>query len=381
MASLRDVLPAGSSMHLILLADGPLRAAAEALGVHVQVVPMPPALAATGSNASMLRLLARGLIGLPSLWSFTKQLRAIVRSIQPDVIHSNGLKTHLLTRFIASAAPRAGCVWHVHDLLGERPMVGRVLRRFAGRTSCAIAISQAVAADLRDVLPRVRVATVLNAIDLDHFSPGPADAAVLDRLASLQPADESVVRIGLVATYARWKGHDVFLQAAAAARKARPDLPMRFYIVGGPIYSTAGSQFDRDELLARAKQLGILEHVGFVDFQPDPLPVYRALDIVVHASTRPEPFGRTIVEAMACGRAVIVSQAGGAGELFQPEVDAVGFPPGDVAALGESIIRLAKYPSVRRQFGAAARLRAAERFDRRRLGPAIYEVYRTCKRS
>lgn len=379
MASLRDVLPADSSMHLILLADGPLRAAAETRGVRVHVVPMPTTLASMGTSAiGKFSLLARSIVGLPAAWNFTRRLRSSIKSIQPDVIHSNGVKTHLLTRFVASAAPGAVCVWHVHDLLGDRPLLAKLLRRFAGRATCAIAISQAVANDLRRVLPGVPVETVLNAIDIDHFAPGPGDGAALDRLAGLPLADASVVRVGLVATYARWKGHEVFLNAAADALAARPrgSSAMRFYIVGGPIYSTAGSQFDRRELVARVAELGIQEHVGFVDFQPDPLAIYRALDIVVHASTKPEPFGRTIAEAMACGRAVIVSQAGGASELFRPDVDAVGFDPGDAPALATAIVRLAGNPDLRRQLGESARLRAGECFDRRRLGQEIYAVYR-----
>ena len=66
------------------------------------------------------------------------------------------------------------------------------------------------------------------------------------------------------------------------------------------------------------------DSVGFVPFVEDPVPVYRALDVVLHASTQPEPFGLTVVEAMACGRAVVVSAAGGAAELFTDGVDALG---------------------------------------------------------
>jgi len=77
----------------------------------------------------------------------------------------------------------------------------------------------------------------------------------------------------------------------------------------------------------------IENRVGFVPFQDNPADVYRALDIVVHASTKPEPFGRTIVEAMACGKPVIAAQTGGAAELFTHDHDAVGVPPGDPAAL------------------------------------------------
>ena len=56
-------------------------------------------------------------------------------------------------------------------------------------------------------------------------------------------------------------------------------------------------------------KLGVEAHVGFIGFQSEPVDIYRAADVVVHASTQPEPFGLTIVEAMACGRATVVSEA------------------------------------------------------------------------
>jgi len=63
--------------------------------------------------------------------------------------------------------------------------------------------------------------------------------------------------------------------------------PAVIYIVGGPIYLTLGSQFSVAELRGRAAALKIAERVGFIGFQSRPADVYRALDIVVHASTRP----------------------------------------------------------------------------------------------
>ena len=60
----------------------------------------------------------------------------------------------------------------------------------------------------------------------------------------------------------------------------------------------------------------------------------RALDIVVHASTQPEPFGMVIIEGMACGKAVIAGQAGGAAELFVDGENALAHAPGDAADAG-----------------------------------------------
>jgi glycosyltransferase involved in cell wall biosynthesis len=385
IASVREVLPAASSMHLIALADGPLIGAANQFGVEVHVVPLPARLANLGDSAlrnggTRAGLAVRSALAVPSLLGFTRELKRKLATINPDIIHSNGIKTHVLSRLVASAAPSAKIIWHIHDLLGDRPLLGTVLRRFASRVSCAVAISNAVAVDLQAALPNTPVQTVLNGIDIDHFSPGGARTAELDRRAGFAHHD-TVIRVGLIATYARWKGQDVFLEAAAEALRASPRPEIRFYVIGGPIYATAGSQFSRAELSDRVRTLGIADHVGFIDFQIDPRDAYRALDIVVHASTRPEPFGRTIAEAMACGRAVIVTRGGGASELFTHDHDAIGVEPSQPAALRDAILRLARDPALRARLGGHARKTASEKFDRRRLGSQMLAIYQSSERT
>jgi glycosyltransferase involved in cell wall biosynthesis len=216
---------------------------------------------------------------------------------------------------------------------------------------------------------------VKNAIDLARFAPGEGNTGELDRMAGLSPP-EGVVRVGLVATYARWKGHDVFLRAAARALATDPGLPVRFYVIGGPIYHTAGSQWSLEELRSLAKDLGIAAKVGFAPFLHDPVPVYRALDVVVHASTKPEPFGLTIAEAMACGRAVIASKSGGAAELFEDGKDAIAVAPGDEEDLARAITQLVHDDDRREQLAKQARTAAEHRFDDRHFGQQLVEVYR-----
>jgi glycosyltransferase involved in cell wall biosynthesis len=149
----------------------------------------------------------------------------------------------------------------------------------------------------------------------------------------------------------------------------------RFYVVGGPVYTTAGSQWTEAELRERINACGLASVCGLVPFQSELPPVYRALDVVVHASTRPEPFGRTIAEAMACGRAVVVALAGGAAELVTDGRDALGVAPGDTPALAAAIIRLCGDPESRAALGAAARATAVARFDRGVMGEALLRVY------
>ena len=101
----------------------------------------------------------------------------------------------------------------------------------------------------------------------------------------------------------------------------------------------------------------------------------RALDVVVHASTDPEPFGLVIAEAMATGRAVIVSFAGGARELVTPGVDALIHQPGDAGELATAIATLAADRTLRGRLGAEARRSALERFDPARARDELMELY------
>jgi glycosyltransferase involved in cell wall biosynthesis len=245
--------------------------------------------------------------------------------------------------------------------------------------SAAIAISNAVAIDASAVLPGVRVEVVPNAVDLSRFTPGYGEGNDLDSRAGLPPASLGTVRVGLVATYARWKGHLMVLDAAAKLAAEAPALPVRWYIVGGPIYHTA-AQFSETELRTAAESRGLAGRVGFVPFATDPVPIYRGLDVVLHTSTQPEPFGLTVAEAMACGRAVIVSAAGGAAELFTDGVDAVGVEPGRVDQLACAVRRLVEHPDLRASLGIAARRTAEACFDANRYGAQSCRIYRSMLR-
>ena len=374
---------------LVLLgSDGPLRNEAERLGIAVDVLPLPAALLAFGDSQlsrkqgggflSRLRILCRAALSLPVGILYLVRLRRKLRELAPDLIHSNGLKTHLVAAL--SRPRRTQLLWHLHDFLGDRALVGRMLRMLRRRATLAVANSDAVRDDAAPLLRPLEITTIHNGIDVARFSPAPGDGASLDRLASLSPAPPNTVRVGLVATYARWKGHETFLRAAAEILRNAPPAPLRFYIVGGPIYRTAGSQHSEQELRGLTAELGLANHVGFVPFQPDTAAIYRALDVVVHASTRREPFGLTIVEAMSCGRAVVTSAAGGAAEIAEPGTNCLAFPLGDVAELAAAIKKLADAPALRERLGQGGRATAADRFAAPVMGRAFAELYRSLHR-
>jgi len=376
-ASLRDATP-DWPLFLVTAADGPLIERAQALGVTVRVEPFPAAVARLGETGmtqagGAIRFAGQVGLAVGPIASYAEALGRALAPFQPDLVHTNGLKMHLL----GAHAANAPVVWHVHDYLGSRRVSQKLLRWNVGRCAAVIANSDSVAADVRAALgASVEVTRIYNAVDLARFSPH-GDALDLDRLAGLAPAPAATVRVGLLATFARWKGHETFLRAMASLPA---DFPIRAYVIGGPVYQTEGSQCAIDELRALADRLRVSDRVGFTGLVARADAALRALDVAVHASTSPEPFGLVIAEAMACGRAVVVSAAGGATELVTPGVDALVHAPGSAAELAEAIRALANDPERRASFGHAARETALRRFDRARLATELAPVYERAAR-
>lgn len=379
LASLRAAAP-DWRLRLIVSEDGPLVERAEALGVETISLPFPTALARlgdAGAGGPAGRELSRLALGLrllavgPKVALYVRRLRRLLRKLAPDIIHTNGLKMHLLGSWAKPA--RVPVIWHIHDYLSLRPLMARLLKRYSRLASAAIANSSSVAADVTRVCgARLTVQTVYNGVDVERFSPvGPK--LDLDALSGLMPAPPETVRVGMLATLARWKGHENFLVAMSLLPHT---LPFRAYVMGDALYRTGGSQHSLADLKALTEELGLADRVGFTGFLFEPAAAMRALDIVVHASTQPEPFGLVIVEAMATGRAVIASAAGGAAELIEDDVNALGHPPGDIARLAERIGWLITDRALRARLGAAGRATAEQRFNRARLATELIPIYR-----
>ena len=282
LAGIRQIRPHWR-LHLVAGANGPLSAQAAALGVSVRRVPLPAKIAnlgdaaaggPAGSSVGRGRLLFRMGLSTVALPSYVSQLNRALRAIGPDVIQTNSLKAHLIACW---AAPRKiPVVWHVHDFVSPRPMMAPLLRQHAVRCSMALAISGAIACDLRVVCgPNLKVTLLDNGIDLNQFSPV-GWRANLDENAQLPPAPEGIVRLGLVATMARWKGHRVFLRAIAQLPR---ELQFRAYVIGGPIYQTSGSEENLAALRALANDLGVADRVGFTGFMANAPAVMRALGL------------------------------------------------------------------------------------------------------
>lgn len=372
LASVREARPSWR-LHVLTPADGPLLEEARALDVAAEAVPLGPALARLGEPATgvfgVLPFATKLAGAAAPMTSYARRLRSRIRDIAPHIVHTHGLKAHLLAAWLTPTPSHV--IWHLHDYIGRRRATTIALRRSLRGCTAMVANSVSVADDARAALSdTVKVSTVLNAVDLVRYAPeGPRED--LDALAGTQPPARGTLRVGLVATFGRWKGHRTFIEACARLDTQK----VHAYVIGAPLYSTDGSQYTLDELKAHAARLGIADRVTFTGYVRDSDRAIRALDIVVHASTDPEPFGLVIAEAMACGRAVIVADAGGAREIVRPGVDALTHAPGDASSLANRMAQLANDVDLRGRLCRSAREAAVQRFDRRRLAPELIPIY------
>lgn len=363
--------------NLVLVAgeDGPMVDKVRKLGIRAEILQMPRELRQAGDSG-----LQNGVSRWQALWrlapllgavhGYGLRLREAILREKPHILHATGLKMQILAALYLPKGTRL--LWHIHDYPSWRPLASKALRWLARRCDGALANSESVAGDLRSCCPGLPwVERFYNTVDSAMLN---SDAFVdLDAAAQMPPAAPDEVKIGLVATYARWKGQMVFLEALAGLRTK---IPWRAYIIGGPIYATAGSQFEESELRAQIKKFGLQDRVGLTGFIASRGGVMKALDIVVHASTKPEPFGMVLIEAMVSGKAVIVSQAGGAAELFEEGVTGLGHAPGDALALAARVERLLGDSQFRAELGDRGKAFAIANFSGDKLARQLETVYR-----
>jgi glycosyltransferase involved in cell wall biosynthesis len=371
----------GLRMVLIAGSAGPLVEASLAAGAdEVVILPLPSSTASLGDSAAggsiskLIGLIVRMILAVPRLTGYLIRLCWEVRQHEPRFVHVLGLKMQLISLWVVPR--KVPVVWNVQDYVGSRRLISKLirwnLRLFGrGRKLAAGCCADDVVRDFESVIPPGSfrsVRTIYNTVDLDRFRPEG------ERIPLAASPIESV-KIGLIATYARWKGHDVFLNALETL-KNQPNLPAwHAWIVGGPIYATAGSQWSPDELISMIEAKGLQGSVTLLPFQKDPASVMRSLDVVVHASSNPEPFGRVIAEAQACGRAVAAVGTGGSGEAFKDGRTGLAIRMNDASSMATVLERLVCDERLRHDLGSAGVAWVAAQFDRRHLASHWQTVY------
>jgi glycosyltransferase involved in cell wall biosynthesis len=142
------------------------------------------------------------------------------------------------------------------------------------------------------------------------------------------------------------KGVDVYLRAMAHLKDSHPDL--QHLVIG------EGSQAFTRQLMELAQQLGLQDRVHFLGQRQDVRALFGMVDLVISSSVR-EPFGRTLLEAMACGVPVVATRSGGPEEILVDGDNGFLVEVGDAAAIAERVARLLDDQTLAQQIGLAGR--------------------------
>ena len=188
------------------------------------------------------------------------------------------------------------------------------------------------------------------------------------------------VLVGMAGRMDPFKGHTVFIDAAALIKKGAPET--WFFIIGGASPGKGNEAEYLEMLKKRIKGLGLTDNFIFTGFRDDILSVIAALDVMVvpscvirkGAGIVAEGFGRVAIEAMAVGVPVVSSDAGGLKEIIEPGVSGVLVPTGDSAAVAEAVIGLLRDRKKADAIRAAAKSRFEALYSPRSLDK-LYNTY------
>ncbi len=289
-------------------------------------------------------------------------LARVVRRERPDVIHlGNGLRANF-DGVLAGALTRTPIVCHVK---GFEKYSARE-RWAARRTAALVCMTQAVLDHCHGRglhAPHERV--VYDAVDEAWLRPQRSVADVRQELGVPLAAP----CIGIAGNIQEWKGQRVVIDALGMLSERR-DVHC---IVAGGVHR-AGEAYAA-ELRSRIAALGLEGRVHLAGFRGDIPDVMQAWDVVVHASVRPEPFGRVILEGMLLGKPVVATAAGGVPELIDDGSTGYLVPPNDAAALAACLGRILAAPDAAAAVGARARERARQQFSLARQVAEMSAIY------
>jgi glycosyltransferase involved in cell wall biosynthesis len=190
---------------------------------------------------------------------------------------------------------------------------------------------------------------------------GPGDKQEVLREFGLQEASPILAIVGLLKER---KGHDTLFRALQHVSAEFPQVSL--LVVG------KGEQ--RESLEELARQLGIAQNVLFTGFRNDVSRLMSAMDILVLPSKN-EGFGYVLTEAMNLGKPVVATRISSIPEVVREGETGLLVPPGDVDALAEALLELARHPARARQMGLAGRRRVRERFSMEKMLDDLEELF------
>jgi glycosyltransferase involved in cell wall biosynthesis/ribosomal protein S18 acetylase RimI-like enzyme len=303
------------------------------------------------------------------------ELVGILRRERFDLVHTHNPKPGFLGRIAARLLGVPCVVNTVHglyatpdDRMAKRALVLTLERVAALFSHLELYQSEE---DLRwarriGLVSASKSALLGNGTDLSRFDPGQVSGHRVAELRRELGIPGGSVVIGMVGRMVAEKGYGDFFAAAREVRRAMPEV--RFLTVGGPDPEKHDAL--SEPMIERART-----DVIFTGWREDVHELLALMDVFVLPSWR-EGMPRSAIEAAAMGKALVLTDIRGSREVARNDVEALLVPPRDPGRLAAAILRLAKDADLRARLASAARARAIERFDERRVADTVVQQYR-----
>lgn len=358
---LRDLLQAFPSSTTLTFEDGPLQAALYDQGSRAEILPAARSVLDVKKHGSW-REMVRAALHLPHVVG-----HLVKRARHYDVLFANSQKA-LVVASIAGWIAGRPVVWNLHDILtGDHfSSATRIAAVWCANLLVDRVIVNSEATREAFVAAgghRQNTTLVYNGID-----PAPFDAVSTHQREALR-SDLGIGSVPCVGVFSRltpWKGQHILLEALTQL----PDV--HALIVGDALFD--GDQEYAQSLRDRVAEAALQDRVHFLGFRSDVPALMKAVDVVVHTSTAPEPFGRVIVEGLLAQRPVVATRAGGATEIIDSGVNGYLVDPRNAGQLVSALERLFDNPAASRDLATAGQRMVVSQFDKTRMQSRVGSV-------
>jgi glycosyltransferase involved in cell wall biosynthesis len=281
------------------------------------------------------------------------------------LVHLNNIMGSQLAGILAAKLLRVPCVAHLRDFEEVHP----ITRFYARLIDHHVAISNAIRENLLQLgVNEDRITVVYDAIEPSDFQVYTNNDYLVKEfsLCREQPT------FGIFGRVVEWKGIREFIYVV---KKVVIDFPtVRAFVVGG--FSDGDESFFHS-MQQLASDLDIEENVVFTGYRGDVPSLMGLMDVIVHASIRPEPFGMVIIEGMAMKKPIVATKAGGPLDIIIEGKTGFLVEMGDIEAMGRAIITLLHQHNLRQEMGQAGSERVIQQFTNRRYAIQMAEIYQS----
>lgn len=248
----------------------------------------------------------------PASFGQVRPMRNLIRELQPDIIHVRSRMPAWIVRLAWKGLPahqRPAIVSTFHGMYSVNPYSA-----IMAKSDHVIAVSNCVRNYVIQnfQVPDQKLTVIQRGVDVGYFQQKELSDAWQRALFVQFPHLENKRILMMPGRISRWKGQLQFLEAMKEITREQPDC--HGIIVGG---AEPGKERFLGELEQHRAKLGLTEKVTFLGQRNDMAELYLFADLVCHMSTKPEPFGRTVTEALSSGTPVVAFNRGGAAETLQ----------------------------------------------------------------